>query len=123
MQKDDALILSASATITTDTNGTAVSYNPSNDLYGQVVVSVTACDFTTGDETYLLWLEVNDGTTWRKLAGIQIPGGVTGTYRMPFSGESARKMAVAAALTQVRPVVDVSGTTPSITFSSFLTKL
>ncbi len=123
MQLDNATILTASATVTSDTNGTAVNYNPSNDLYGQVVVAVTACDFTTGDESYLLYLEVNDGTTWRKVAGIQVPGGVTGIYRMLYAGETVKKMAVAGAITQCRAVIDVGGTTPSITFQSFLTKI
>lgn len=119
--KDSLLVLQASTTQTADYQSTAITApDLDNDYIGKVVIPVTACDFTTGDETYIIYLEVYDGTSYYKAGCVEIPGGVTGVYEIGFSGRSAAKMAVAAAIEGARINLDVSGTTPSITFEAYL---
>lgn len=122
--KDALLVLQASTTKTTDYQSTAVTApDLDNDLYGKVVVNVTALDATTGDETYIMYIEVYDGTTWRVISGGTIPNTVLGKYEFCYSGKTASKMAVAGAINGVRVNLDVGGTTPSITFEAYLAPL
>jgi len=122
--KDALLVLQASTTKTADYQSTAVTHpDLDNDLYGKVVVNVTALDATTGDESYLVYVEVYDGTTYRVVGGGTIPNTVTGKYEFPYSGKTVGKMAVAGAIQGVRVNLDVGGTTPSITFEAYLAPL
>ena len=122
--KDSLLVLEASTTKTADYQSTAITApDLDNDYIGKAVIPVTACDFTTTDETYIMYLEVYDGTSYYKVGCVEIPGGVTGTYEIGFSGRSAKLQAVAADIEGVRLNLDVSGTTPSITFEGFLAPL
>lgn len=122
--KDSLLLLHASATRTADFQSTAVTHpDLDNDVYGKAVVNVTAMDATTGDESYLVFLEAHDGTTWRKVGCVEIPNTVLGKYEIVYSGKSASKMAVAGAINGARINLDVGGTTPSITFEAYLSPL
>ena len=122
--KDALLVLQASTTKTADYQSTVVtSPDIDNDVYGKAVVNVTALDATTGDESYLMYLEAHDGTTYRKVGCVEIPNTVLGKYEIVYSGKSASKMAVAGAINGVRVNLDVGGTTPSITFEAYLAPL
>jgi hypothetical protein len=119
--KDSLLVLQASTTKTADFQSTAVTAPTiDNDYMGKAIINVTACDDADADETYLMYLEDYDGTTYRKVGCVEIPAGVTGIYEIAYSGASAAKHAVAADIEGVRVNLDVSGTTPSITFEAFL---
>jgi len=113
--QDESLRLEASATKTADFVGTTkdlgLGYDPGG--LGQqacAVVSITALDTTDTNETYAFVLqESHDGSTWAN-AGPIITVTATGIASIP--GWLARRYA--------RLNLDVGGTTPSITYESWL---
>lgn len=87
------------------------------------VIHVTAIDAASTDETYVFTLEVSDlvGGTYTKIAEHVWPRahGV-GVQHIPISGDMASFQDPNSAF--VRTTVTLGGTTPSVTFGSYLTK-
>lgn len=86
-----------------------------------VVVFVSAIDATTGDETYVLTVEVSDtsGGTYVAIAALpNIRAAGTGVYLIPISGATALKLSASAAY--IRITATLGGTTPSITYGAFI---
>lgn len=110
---DAARHIEDAVTKTADYNGAAHSLGAGFAPNGPgmclaAVIAVTALDHTTGDETYNFHVEESaDGSTWT-VAGPVVPITETGTFSIPgfFNTEN------------MRLVLDVAGTTPSITYST-----
>lgn len=121
---DGALELKATGAAVTSTGSTtgiaiAARFLPVCDW----VVNVTAIDFTTTDETYIFTLEVSNlvGGTYSIVAtlpwiGSRGPGKVS----VPVSGERAAFMNTTSAF--MRVTATLAGTTPSVTYTSYLAK-
>jgi hypothetical protein len=117
---DKNLILQAATTKTADFQSEKLAVDITNSYVGQAVIYVTAVADNVGDETYLMSLEVSDGTNWRKVGAVNIPKAVPGKYVIPFSGATAGLMDIAASIDGVRLNLDVTGSTPSCAFSGYL---
>ena len=120
---DNNLVLQSQVTKTADFESEKLAVDLTGVLNAKAVVNVTACKSTDGDETYLMYLEVYDGTTYRKVGMVEIPRGVVGKYEIPFAGQTAEKMAIGASIDGIRLNLDVNGTTPTIGYNGFITKL
>lgn len=124
MQYDSSTVLQASTTETASGQSTGFAITLDDSYEGQAKIVVSAIDFTTQDETYVMDLEVYDGTAWWKIGGVSIPGANgAGIYPIAFLGGAASKMAVNGNITQARLNWTLGGTSPSITFEGFLTKV
>lgn len=124
MQYDSSTVLQASTTETSTGQSTGITVTLDDIYLSQAKVVVTAIDHTTTDETYVMDLEVYDGTAWWKVGGCSISGAQgTGVYYIPASGKTAKQLAVNGAITQARLNWTLGGTSPSITFVGFLTKI
>jgi hypothetical protein len=118
--QDEGLKLQASVTKTADFNSTAIDLGSGFAPGGggrpmQAIVNYSAADFTTTDETYDFWIEDSaDNSTFTKrsapvravVSATQVAGSVT----------------IPCGILQryVRLVLDVAGTTPSITYLGYL---
>lgn len=87
------------------------------------VIHVTALDAASTDETYEFLLQVSDlvGGTYTTIARHNWPRAKsTGSIHVPINGDLASFADTDSAF--VRVGVDKGGTTPSITYGSYLTK-
>ena len=85
------------------------------------VVYVTAIDATTGDESYVLSVEVaatvgGSYTVVSQLPNIRAAG--TGIYKIALDGALAAKLLSTAAFVRINATL--AGTTPSITYGAYL---
>lgn len=95
----------------------------------KAVFNVTAMDGTTGDETYTLSIGVSDqvsGTyttiaTTPALAGSTWDGSVPFALELPLSGSIAESLDADSDFIQCKATL--AGTSPSITYGCFLTKV
>lgn len=113
---DADLLIQPAVTKTADFDGPALDlgagYAPGGlgEIFGAVVV-VTAIDRTTADETYAFTLQQSDnGSTGWAAIGVVVNTTTTGT--IVVKGIVTTRY--------VRLVLDVNGTTPSITYSANL---
>lgn len=83
-------------------------------------VFITACDGTSGDETYVLSIGVSDvvGGTYTTIASVTVPRGTTGRVTIPLSGQTAQKLDDDSDWVQIKATL--AGTTPSITYGAYL---
>lgn len=126
-----ALAANGGVALTADTNLTAYAldqlngyWNTEGELADQtfaVVINVEDLDLTTGDETYVFSLQFGDA--------VGFGGGTVITHRLVATAAGQQLAAlvdidtVKAMLddaTHMRLQLDVSGTTPSITFKAFI---
>jgi hypothetical protein len=87
------------------------------------VIFVTAIDAASTDETYVFTLEVSDlvGGTYTKIAEHVWPRGHgVGKMHIPINGDMASFQDTDSAF--VRVTATLGGTTPSVTYGSYLTK-
>lgn len=86
------------------------------------VIDVTAIDATTADETYVFTLQVSDlvGGTYTTIATVTWPRTKTGALYVPVSGQLAVFQDADCAF--VRVTATLGGTTPILTYGSYLTK-
>lgn len=120
---DKSLELKASGTITATETGTALAMPIGKVWSARAMFEVTALDRTSADETYVISLEVssdNFSTVTKQIAAL-VSLTATGRYEIGFTG--AQIEAVCPGATHIRHKVTVGGTTPSMTFSAFLTKI
>jgi len=85
------------------------------------VINVTALDATSTDETYVFTLEVSDlvGGTYTKIAEHVWPRGHgVGQMHVPLNGDMSSFQDADSKF--VRTTATLGGTTPSVTFGSFL---
>lgn len=84
------------------------------------VVYVTACDGTTGDETYTLTVQVSNavGGTYTTIGTLAWPRATTGSNVIALSGLTAEVLDSDA--DWVRITATLAGTTPSITYGAYL---
>lgn len=120
------------AAITADGAGSAVLDLGTGHVSGDIVLDVSAIDATTGDELYTIFAQLSDSATIASgiehACAIQL-GGVTGAlgqrdvsslagrFVMPFQNQLSTRR-----YRYLRLYVDVSGTSPSITFVAYLAK-
>lgn len=122
----------AAAAITADGAGSAVLDLGAALVHGDIVIDVTAIDATTGDELYAIHVQVSDSATIASgietVATLHLGGttgalgqrdvaSTTGRYILPVINQLATRQ-----YRYMRLYVDVSGTTPSITFTAYLCK-
>lgn len=93
---------------------------------GDLVINITALDATTGDEAVAFILEGTNNATFGTAAqniplarldvgvhaGVDLP---IGRYIVPFTNERG-----GTTYTNLRLVLDVAGTTPSVTFDAWI---
>ena len=86
----------------------------------KAVFSVDAIDRTTGDETYVLSVEVAEQADFSDAVAIDALPAVTaaGTYELPLSGRMIRQHKPAAS--RIRCKHTLGGTTPSLTYGCHL---
>ena len=122
---DEDLILQASVTKTASFNGTGVAIKLQKNQVAKAVIDVSAIDTDDADEAYVAALEVSDDdTTYLQVGRSELSVDDTptiGRYEIPVLGSGVEK--VIASATHARLRVELSGTTPSITYSGFLTKV
>jgi hypothetical protein len=116
---------------TADASETGVALNLLTDAYwdndeqadGKVVVSihVSAIDFTTLDEVYDIYVEVDTASGFpsaKEVARLfRVPG--VGYYEIVVPTRLVEALEVGA--THIRARLDVGGTTPSITYGAWMT--
>lgn len=127
---DADLELEASNTRTADGYGTALAYaldavypyNTEHHALLPVVFDVSAIDTTDTDETYALLVQVDtaSGFSSPKTVVNQV---ITATGRYIFVLDLSTVAKIEEGAAYIRSGVDVGGTTPSITYAAFLTKL
>ncbi len=87
-----------------------------------IAIVVTACDFTTGDETYVVSAEVAASaafTTAYTVASQPILGNTgVGAYSLVLDMDSVFQLGVRP--THIRLRMTLAGTTPSITYAAWL---
>lgn len=109
---------------TSSADETAVAFDCRNIGAYKAVFHITAIDFTTGDESYVLDISVSDtsGGTYTKVATMPDIGAATSTgiYEVPLSGELVDALDSDAAF--IRCGATLGGTTPSITYGCYITK-
>lgn len=116
---------------TADAAETGVALNVLKDAYwdnneqpnGHILVSidVKSRDFTTGDELYDLYFEVDTSIAFAtpvEVARVRVTGGV-GYYEAVLPASNIEKLEPGA--THVRVRLDVAGTTPSIDYAAWMT--
>ena len=110
---------------TSTANETAINFDCRIIEEYKAVINVTAMDFTTGDESYVFDISVSDlvGGTFTKIAQLPDIGSATGTgtYEIPLSGQLAAQLD--ADSDWIRIGCTLAGTTPSITYGAYLTKV
>jgi N-methylhydantoinase B/oxoprolinase/acetone carboxylase alpha subunit len=117
---DTALVLRAPATISASENCTPLTpIYPDKVDEAIVVVSVTSITGTTPTATFALQASNDGGNTWITLAQIG-PISAIGRYEMAWSGIGAT--ALCPGSDRVRLSTTLGGTSPSITYQSFLAK-
>ena len=127
---DAALVMQAygTAAVTADgaSNGLELQRNahhslPAGIAYGQfaVVLDVLALDETTGDETYVVNVEVGTDATFATKATVHsFTVDATGARSVILDTVDIEKALSGAKF--IRTAVDVGGTTPSITYASYV---
>jgi len=117
---DANLILSASVTKTADfTTATPIKLPASLNGQLKALVNVTAITFDDGDETYHFAVEksASSGGTFEEVGSRYFSSGVVddvGIYSIPFIADADKPY--------VKITLDVAGTTPSVTFESYVTR-
>lgn len=115
---DNRQRLEASATKTADFNGTAYDFGTGHAPGGagqpmSVVISASALDFASTDETYDFYVEESaDNSTW-----------VTISPPVRFTATGVKAIPVFVSRRYLRCRLDVSGTTPSATYEAWVTAL
>jgi len=109
-------------TETSDVNETAINFNIRKQGPMDCVIGITSLDATTGDETYLLNIQVSDlvGGTFTTIASLAVarttPSGTV--IRVPLNGAVASFLD--ADCDWVRIGYDGGGTTPIIDYFAYL---
>lgn len=117
---DDALELQATTTITETTSTTALNFECRTGPF-DVIVDVTAIDATTGDETYVLSVDVSDasGGTFTKVVTLpNIRAAGTGRYVIAVDAALVHKLDSDADWVRLTPTL--GGTSPSLTYRAFI---
>lgn len=122
MQTNDSLLVleDGAAARTSTASGTGIACNLRKYRAAIIGVDVSECDATTGNETYVLSVEVSDvvGGTYTEVARVTVPRGVTGQFEMAVTGVGVEKLDADCAFTRV--TWTLGGTTPIITFKAFV---
>jgi hypothetical protein len=123
---DDDLVLRDSGTaITTTTSETGIEFAVRHIGGYKAVIQYNGMDFTTGDETYVFSIEVSDlvGGTYTAIATMPDIGSATASGRLdvPLSGKIAEELDADSAF--IRVTATLGGTTPSIDYDCYLTKM
>jgi hypothetical protein len=116
---DGALELKASGTVTSTTSETGIEFACRKVEEFKAIVAVSAFDFTTTDETYVVKVEVSDvvGGTYTQI-GESLTIVATGVYEIALSGTIAEQVDADAEF--VRITATLGGTTPSLTYQAYL---
>ena len=114
---------------TATANETGISFDCRKIGEFKAIINVTAIDGTTGDETYAFDISVSDlvGGTYTKVAttpalnGSTWDGSVPFNLEIPLSGPNCEQLD--ADSDWIRVGCTLAGTTPSVTYGAFLTKV
>lgn len=108
-----------SAAITATTNGTAVAHDVTGQAYN-CAIHVAAVDRGNSDETYVATVQVDTNSAFGSPVTVATLPSITetGIYNLLFDGETAQLFEDGAS--HVRIVMTLGGTSPSITFASYL---
>ena len=123
---DVELFLRESGTpITATAAETGIAFPVRNIDEYKAVINFSGMDFTTTDETYVFSIGVSDlvGGTYTTIATTIDMGSATASGRLdiPLSGKIAEQLDADSAFIQV--VATLGGTTPSVDYECFLTKV
>ena len=123
---DGDLALRTSGTaITTTTSATGIEFPVRNINEYKAVVAYNGMDFTTTDESYVFSIQISDvvGGTYTILATVPDIGSATasGFLDIPLNGKLAEQIDSDSAF--IRVTATLGGTTPSIDFDCWLTKV
>lgn len=126
---DTALMLRdiADGAETSTANETAISFDCRKIGEFKAIINITAVDGTTGDETYAFDISVSDlvGGTFTKVATLPALVGQNLTaplvLEIPLSGPGCEQLD--ADSDWIRIGCTLAGTSPSITYGAFLTKV
>ena len=113
----------AAAAVTSTASGTGIAVNPRMLPSCSWVISVTAIVANDADETYVFTLEVSDvvGGTYTPIASFNWPrGNGAGKVHIGIQPDQAAFQDTDSAF--VRVTATLGGTTPSVTYGSYLTK-
>lgn len=123
---DTELFLRESGTPVTATAAeTGIAFPVRNIDEYKAVINFSGMDFTTTDETYVFSIEVSDlvGGTYTIIASTPDMGSAVSSGRLdiPLSGKIAEQLDADSAFIQVKATL--GGTTPSVDYECFLTKV
>ena len=121
---DNALELIAKGTVqTSSTNGSSLAFEAGRVDRAAAEINVTAVSGTTPSMTPILQASNDNGSTWKTIAQGQ-PITAVGRYELGFTGAQVEAVCPKSTTypTLTRLATTISGTTPSFTFGSFLTK-
>lgn len=107
--------------ITSDTNGSAVTSGFERGKIYTLLVNIDSCDYTDGNEQYMIWIQRYDGTSWKDIQGALIIPALAGTSPDTYStGLYGSFFQIPKDTTQLRYRVDVEGTSCSIDLDIYL---
>ena len=105
---------------TATANETAISFEARKLKEYVAELFITACDGSSGDETYVFDISVSDlqAGTFTKVAQVPWTRGTTGKLTIPLSGDIAQQLDNDS--DWIRVGCTLAGTTPSITYGAYL---
>lgn len=121
---DNALELVAKGTNqTSSTNGASVAFEAGRVNKAVCEINVTSVSGTTPAMVPILQVSNDNGSSWKTISQGQ-PITAAGRYELGFTGLQVEAVCPKSSTypTLVRFSTTISGTTPSFTFGSFLTK-
>lgn len=123
---DTDLVLRESGSAETSTAAeTGIAFDCRKIGAYKAVIQFSGLDYTTNDETYVFSIGVSDvvGGTYTSIATLPDVGSSTaaGTLEIPLSGSIAENLDADSDFIQVK--VTLGGTTPSVDYDCFLTKV
>ena len=105
--------------VTTTTTGTAINFDWDAANGFAVNLNVKAVDRANADETYIGTIESLDSSGANAFTQLTMPSiTAPGNYRFLIDGETAAQFDTDAA--QIRLVMTLAGTSPSITYSGWI---
>jgi len=123
---DGDLALRTSGTaITSTTSATGVEFDVRHIGAYKAVIQYNGMDYATGDESYVFSIEVSDlvGGTYTAIATLPDIGSATASGRLdvPLNGKIAEELDSDSAF--IRVTATLGGTSPSIDYDCYLTKV
>ena len=121
----DLVLRTSGSAITSTTSATGIAFDVRNIGDYKAVIQYNGKDYTTEDESYIFSIGVSDlvGGTYTNIATLPDIGALAASGRLdiPLNGKIAETLDADSAF--IRVTATLAGTSPSIDFDCYLTKV